>query len=58
MRTPRAPAEGRPVAAFASEAELLIPDEPTSGHDPLTEEVCSACSSAGPARLPRRDLAT
>ncbi|WP_327362081.1 MULTISPECIES: ABC transporter ATP-binding protein [unclassified Streptomyces] len=31
------------VAAFASEAELLILDEPTSGLDPLMEEVFQAC---------------
>jgi len=33
------------VAAFASDAELLILDEPTSGLDPLMEEVFSACVS-------------
>jgi ABC-2 type transport system ATP-binding protein len=31
------------VAAFASEAELLILDEPTSGLDPLMEEVFRDC---------------
>ena len=31
------------VAAFASDAELLILDEPTSGLDPLMEEVFRAC---------------
>ncbi|MEV0410253.1 ABC transporter ATP-binding protein [Streptomyces sp. NPDC050448] len=31
------------VAAFASEAELLILDEPTSGLDPLMEEVFQGC---------------
>jgi ABC-2 type transport system ATP-binding protein len=31
------------VAAFCSEAELLILDEPTSGLDPLMEEVFRAC---------------
>ncbi|MFI9101987.1 ATP-binding cassette domain-containing protein [Streptomyces fildesensis] len=31
------------VAAFASEAELLILDEPTSGLDPLMEEVFQEC---------------
>ncbi|MER7467211.1 ABC transporter ATP-binding protein [Streptomyces sp. NPDC097981] len=31
------------VAAFASEAELLILDEPTSGLDPLMEEVFRGC---------------
>ena len=33
------------VAAFASDAELLILDEPTSGLDPLMEEVFRACVS-------------
>ncbi|MFJ4775468.1 ATP-binding cassette domain-containing protein [Streptomyces sp. NPDC088762] len=31
------------VAAFASDAELLILDEPTSGLDPLMEEVFQSC---------------
>ncbi len=31
------------VAAFATDAELLILDEPTSGLDPLMEEVFQAC---------------
>ncbi|MFE9043743.1 ATP-binding cassette domain-containing protein [Streptomyces sp. NPDC007818] len=31
------------VAAFASDAELLVLDEPTSGLDPLMEEVFQAC---------------
>ncbi|WP_051832826.1 ABC transporter ATP-binding protein [Streptomyces katrae] len=31
------------VAAFASEADLLILDEPTSGLDPLMEEVFQGC---------------
>ncbi|QES49343.1 ABC transporter [Streptomyces venezuelae] len=31
------------VAAFASDAELLILDEPTSGLDPLMEEVFRSC---------------
>lgn len=31
------------VAAFASDAELLILDEPTSGLDPLMEEVFHSC---------------
>src|ERR1700749_4489644 len=31
------------VAAFASDAELLILDEPTSGLDPLMEEVFNDC---------------
>jgi ABC-2 type transport system ATP-binding protein len=31
------------VAAFASDAELLILDEPTSGLDPLMEEVFQEC---------------
>ncbi|AEW95693.1 MULTISPECIES: ABC transporter ATP-binding protein [Streptomycetaceae] len=31
------------VAAFASDAELLVLDEPTSGLDPLMEEVFVAC---------------
>ncbi|MFJ8011710.1 ATP-binding cassette domain-containing protein [Streptomyces sp. NPDC096339] len=31
------------VAAFASDAELLILDEPTSGLDPLMEEVFQGC---------------
>jgi ABC-2 type transport system ATP-binding protein len=31
------------VAAFCSDAELLILDEPTSGLDPLMEEVFRAC---------------
>ncbi|MEU9607948.1 ABC transporter ATP-binding protein [Streptomyces sp. NPDC048057] len=31
------------VAAFASEAEVLILDEPTSGLDPLMEEVFQSC---------------
>lgn len=31
------------VAAFASEADLLILDEPTSGLDPLMEEVFQSC---------------
>src|SRR5437764_2248530 len=31
------------VAAFASDAELLILDEPTSGLDPLMEEVFQRC---------------
>ncbi|OIJ69643.1 ABC transporter ATP-binding protein [Streptomyces mangrovisoli] len=31
------------VAAFASDADLLILDEPTSGLDPLMEEVFQAC---------------
>ncbi|OKI64842.1 ABC transporter ATP-binding protein [Streptomyces sp. MJM1172] len=33
------------VAAFASDAELLILDEPTSGLDPLMEEVFRGCVS-------------
>ncbi|MFB6807409.1 ATP-binding cassette domain-containing protein [Streptomyces sp. NPDC056387] len=33
------------VAAFSSEAELLILDEPTSGLDPLMEEVFQRCVS-------------
>ncbi|MBW5485237.1 ABC transporter ATP-binding protein [Streptomyces bambusae] len=31
------------VAAFASDAELLVLDEPTSGLDPLAEEVFQSC---------------
>lgn len=31
------------VAAFASDAELLVLDEPTSGLDPLMEEVFQSC---------------
>ncbi|MCX5381030.1 ABC transporter ATP-binding protein [Streptomyces sp. NBC_00091] len=31
------------VAAFASDAELLVFDEPTSGLDPLAEEVFQSC---------------
>ena len=31
------------IAAFASDAELLLLDEPTSGLDPLMEEVFRAC---------------
>jgi ABC-2 type transport system ATP-binding protein len=31
------------IAAFASDAELLILDEPTSGLDPLMEEVFQSC---------------
>ncbi len=31
------------VAAFATDAELLVLDEPTSGLDPLMEEVFDAC---------------
>ncbi|MCP9947083.1 ABC transporter ATP-binding protein [Actinomadura madurae] len=38
------------VAAFASDAELLILDEPTSGLDPLMEEVFQEC-----VREERRD---
>ena len=38
------------VAAFASDAELLILDEPTSGLDPLMEEVFRACVSEERAR--------
>ena len=38
------------VAAFASDAELLILDEPTSGLDPLMEEVFRACVSDERAR--------
>ena len=34
------------VAAFASDAELLILDEPTSGLDPLMEEVFQQCVRA------------
>ncbi len=35
------------VAAFASDAELLILDEPTSGLDPLMEEVFRGCVAEG-----------
>ncbi|NDU73602.1 ATP-binding cassette domain-containing protein [Actinomadura sp. DSM 109109] len=35
------------VAAFASDAELLILDEPTSGLDPLMEEVFQECVRDG-----------
>jgi ABC-2 type transport system ATP-binding protein len=34
------------VAAFASDAELLMLDEPTSGLDPLMEEVFAECIHA------------
>jgi ABC-2 type transport system ATP-binding protein len=38
------------VAAFASDAELLVLDEPTSGLDPLMEEVFQSCvTEAGAA---------
>ena len=38
------------VAAFASDAELLVLDEPTSGLDPLMEEVFRDCVSEERAR--------
>ncbi|MFG2875184.1 ATP-binding cassette domain-containing protein [Streptomyces sp. NPDC048337] len=42
------------VAAFASDAELLILDEPTSGLDPLMEEVFQTC--VGEARAAGRTI--
>ncbi|MEU7550998.1 ABC transporter ATP-binding protein [Streptomyces sp. NPDC044571] len=42
------------VAAFASDAELLILDEPTSGLDPLMEEVFRRC--VGEARAAGRTV--
>ncbi|MFI5637278.1 ATP-binding cassette domain-containing protein [Streptomyces goshikiensis] len=42
------------VAAFASDAELLILDEPTSGLDPLMEEVFRGC--VGEARAAGRTV--
>ncbi|GHF59630.1 ABC transporter ATP-binding protein [Streptomyces mashuensis] len=38
------------VAAFASDAELLVLDEPTSGLDPLMEETFRACVAEERAR--------